>query len=121
MMKKILFLVMFAAFAFSGFTQNDSEPIQGKWSYSVDAGGTILTGVFHFFEKEGQLTGEILSDDGYTIPFSKLEQKEPNKYYMEAKTDTDLIQITLNFNNDKYSGMASSYQGEAPISGERKE
>ncbi|QGY42973.1 hypothetical protein GM418_04660 [Maribellus comscasis] len=118
-MKKIFISLFFVVITFCGFSQNTSKQILGKWSYSVDAGGTILTGVFHFYEKDGQLAGEILSDDGYKIPFTKLEQKEANQFYFEAKTDYDLYKITLNFEREKFSG--SSYEGDAPITGKRKE
>ncbi len=119
-MKKILILVFFLSFTLAGLAQNKPGQIIGNWKYSVDAGGMYLTGVFHFFEKEGKLTGEILSDDGYTIPMTKIEQKEPNKFYLEAATDYDTYKITLNFEGDKFSGTGTSYDGDAPITGERK-
>ena len=120
-MKKIFALLFLVSFALTGFSQENTKKILGKWTYTVDADGTIMTGDLHFFEKDGQMTGEILSNEGYIIPFTKLEQKEANQYYMEAKTESDLIKITLNFEGDKYTGMGASYQGEAPITGERKE
>lgn len=119
-MKKIFALIFIASIALTGFSQENSSQILGKWTYTVNADGTILSGDFHFFEKDGQLAGEILSNDGYTIPFTKIEQKEENKLYLEVRTESDLIKITLNFDGDEYKGTGSSYQGEAPITGKRK-
>lgn len=119
-MKKNLLLIAVICFVLPVLGQNNFNEIKGKWSYSVDAGGTYMTGVFHFFENNGTLTGEIQSAEGYVIPFSKVEQKEENVFYLEAKTEYDLYKITVKINDDKFSGTGTSYQGEAPITGERK-
>ncbi|MEN8118280.1 MAG: hypothetical protein ABFS16_14940 [Bacteroidota bacterium] len=120
-MKKLFFILVILGITLSGYADLKPKQIVGKWKYEVDAGGELLTGIFKFAEKEGKLVGEIISDDGYNIPFSKIECKEDNKLYMEAKTDYDLIKIDVKVDGDKFSGMGTNYEGEAPITGKKVE
>lgn len=80
-----------------------------------------MTGVFKFVEKEGKLTGEVLTNEGYTIPFTKIEIKEENQLYLELKTDSDLIKVTVKVEGKTFKGTGTSYQGEAPITGVKQE
>jgi hypothetical protein len=39
---------------------------------------------------------------------------------MEIKTESDLIKVTVKVDGKKFKGTGSSYQGEAPITGEKQ-
>ena len=118
-MKKILFVLFVLGISLSVHAELKPKNLVGKWKYEVDTGGQYLTGYFKFVEKDGKLTGEVVSDDGYDMTFSKIEFKEDNKVHLEAKTDYDVVKVDVKFEGDKFSGMASNSEGEAPISGKK--
>ena len=55
-----------------------------------------------FVESEGKLSGNVITNDGYTIPFSKIELKPENVLYLELKTDSDLIKVTVTVEGKKF-------------------
>lgn len=118
-MKKLLFVLFILGISLSGFAELKPKQMVGKWKYEVDTGGQYMTGSFKFVEKDGKLTGQILSDDGYTLTFSKIELKADNKVHLEAKTEYDLVKIDVKFDGDKFTGMAANSEGEAPITGKK--
>ena len=62
----------------------------------------------------------VVTDDGYTLPFTKVEIKKDDTLYMELTTDSDVITISVKIEGDAFNGTASSYMGEAPIVGEKQ-
>jgi hypothetical protein len=118
-MKRLFFVIFILGITLTGFAEIKPKEMAGEWKYKVDTGSELMTGVFKFIEKDGELTGEIVSDDGYTIPFSKIEFKENNNLHLEAKTDNDFIKVDIKIEGMKFSGMGANYEGEAPISGEK--
>ena len=120
-MKKLsLFLFVFV-FGFSAFAQLKSNQIAGSWKYNVVTDQGDMTGVFKFVDKEGKLTGDVITSDGYTIPITKIEMKEENTLYLEIQTDNDVIKVSLKVDGNKFKGTGTSYQGDAPITGEKQE
>ncbi|KAF0237376.1 MAG: hypothetical protein FD181_1942 [Prolixibacteraceae bacterium] len=103
------------------FAQLDSKQLVGNWKYSVVTDQGEMTGVFKFTENEGKLKGEIITAEGYNIPMSKIEIKEENNLYLEIQTDSDLIKVKVKVDGKNFKGTGSSYQGEAPITGEKQE
>ncbi len=120
-MKKTLILLLALFVVSAAFAQLKPKHIIGSWSYKVVTDQGDMSGVFKFSEKEDKLTGEVLTNDGYTIPFTKIELKEGNNLYLELKTESDLITISVVVDGKTFKGTGSSYQGEAPITGEKKE
>jgi hypothetical protein len=117
-MKK-MFSILFVLFiSIQLFAQPNNKEILGKWKYTVDTGGNLMTGVVRIAEVDGKLTGDA-TVEGYTIPFTKIEYKEDKKLVIVMKTDTDEYKIDVKVDGNKFSGMGSSYQGEAPITGEK--
>ena len=117
-MKKmfVLFVLFFAAVQL--FALPDTKEILGKWKYVVNTGDTEMTGIIRITEVDGKLSGDATVDT-YTIPFTKIEYKEGNQLLIEMKTEYDHYKINVKVDGNKFSGMGSSYQGEAPIKGEK--
>jgi hypothetical protein len=120
LMKKLFILLFVLGFTSPIFAQLDSKQLIGSWKYSVVTDQGDMTGVFKFVEKEGNLTGDVITSEGYTIPITKIELKAENNLYLEIKTDSDLIKVTVKVDGKKFKGTGSSYQGEAPITGEKQ-
>ena len=118
-MKKLILILLVFGIAFQASAKLKNKQVVGKWKYIVDAGGQQMTGIFKFIEKEGALAGDVITDDGYTLPFSKIELKENNGLYLEIKTDNDVIKVDVIVDGEKFSGTGSSYDGDAPIKGEK--
>jgi hypothetical protein len=118
MKKTILFLLIIIG-TLQVAAEIKNKQVVGKWKYKVETGADVMTGVFRFIENDGTLKGEVVTDDGYTLPFSKIEKKDANGLHLEVKTEYDLIQIDIKIEGDKFTGTGSTYEGEAPITGER--
>lgn len=116
-MKKLFTLLFILAIASSVFAQLHSKQLIGNWKYSVVTDQGDMTGVFKFVENQGKLTGDVITSDGYTIPITKIELKADNNLYLEIKTDSDLIKVTVKVDGKNFKGIGTSYQGEAPITG----
>jgi len=120
-MKKIFILAFVMVVASPIFAQLDAKQVVGNWKYNVVTDQGEMTGVFKFDEKEGKLSGEVLTSEGYSIPFTKIEIKAENQLYLELKTDSDLIKVSVQVDGKTFKGTGTSYQGEAPITGVKQE
>jgi hypothetical protein len=120
-MKRFLSILFILCISTQVFAKIKPKQIIGKWNYTVVMDEGELKGVFNFTKKEGKLAGEIITEDGYTFSFSKVEIKEENTLYFEFTPEYDLIAITLKIDGDKFKGTGSSNGGEAPITGEKVE
>jgi hypothetical protein len=120
-MKKLLTVLFILAISMQVFAKLKPKQVVGKWKYTVEMDQGEMKGVFKFAEKEGKLTGEIVTDEGYNFTFSKVELKEENTLYFEFTPEYDAIQITLKVDGNKFKGTGSSNGGEAPIVGEKVE
>ena len=119
-MKKLFILLFILGFTSPIFAQLKSSEVAGNWEYKVIVDQGDMTGVFKLAETDGKLSGNVVTTEGYTIPFSKIELKTDNVLYLELKTDSDLIKVTVTVDEKKFKGTAASYQGEAPITGEKQ-
>jgi hypothetical protein len=117
-MKKMFSLLVVMLVTVQLFAQPDSKEILGKWKYKVNTGDSEMTGFINITEVDGKLSGNA-TVDVYTIPFTKIEYKEGNKLLIEMKTESDHYKIDVKVEGKKFSGMGSSYQGEAPMTGEK--
>ena len=120
-MKKILAILFILGISTQVFAKLKPNQVVGKWNYTVVMDEGEMKGVFSFSEKEGKLAGEIITEEGYTFAFSKVEIKEDNTLYFEFTPEYDLIAITLKVDGEKFKGTGSSNGGEAPITGEKVE
>jgi len=120
-MKKLIVFLFVLGLSTSLFAKVTVKQVVGKWKYTVETPDGNMTGVFKFVETEGKLTGEVITDDGYMLPFSKIEIQEDDKLYLEVKTENDLIKVTVKIDGENFSGTGSSYNGDAPIKGKKVE
>lgn len=118
-MKKLFTLLFVIIIAVPSFAQLKSAQVVGNWKYKVVTDDAELTGVLKFTEKGGKLTGEVVTNESHIIPFTKIELKEANNLYLELKTETDLITLTVKVDGNTFSGTGTSSQGEAPITGKK--
>lgn len=118
-MKKLFLALLVIGMAFQVSAKLKNKHVVGKWKYEVDTGSEKMTGVFNIIDKEGNLTGEIITEDGYNLPFTKIEIREKNTLFFELKTDDNVIKVTVQIEGDTFSGTGSSYDGEAPITGKK--
>lgn len=119
-MKKLLYVLIILGTTSPIFAQLKPNEVAGSWKYSVVTDQGDMTGTFKFVENEGKLSGNVITNDGYTIPFTKIECKPDNVLYLELKTDSDLIKVTVTVEGKKFKGTGTSNQGEAPITGEKQ-
>ncbi len=120
-MKRILSILFILFVSTQVFAKLKPKHIVGKWKYTVVMDQGELKGVFNFTEKEGKLSGEIVTDDGYNFTFSKVEIKKDNTIYFEFTPEYEMYKITLTVDGEKFKGSGSSSGGEAPITGEKVE
>jgi len=118
-MKKTLFLLIILAITIQVSAKLKEKHLIGEWKYSVVTDQGNITGVFKFIKAEGKLSGQVITDDGYTIPFTKIEIRDENTLYLELETDSDTIKLKVEVDGNKFKGTGTSYQGEAPITGEK--
>lgn len=120
-MKKLLILLLTLSISVPLFAALKEKHLIGKWKYKVEVDQGNMTGVFHFEKKDGALVGTVNTDNGYSMPISKIEIKENDMLYLEINTDQDSYKINLKVDGKTFKGTGSSYQGEAPITGEKVE
>ncbi len=120
-MKKLFVLLFVVCFAIPAFSQLKTKHVVGSWNYNVVTDQGEMTGIFKFAEADGKLSGEVITSEGYTIPFTKIEIQKGNNLYLELKTESDLIKVNVKVEGKSFKGTGTSYQGEAPITGVKQE
>ena len=118
-MKKLAILIFTLIISIPLFAQLDSKQLVGKWKYAAKTDQGEITGTFRFEELSGKLMGTVITNEGYEVPFSKIELREKNVLYFEVTTDTDVIKVTLTIEGEKFKGTGTSFQGEVPVTGEK--
>ncbi|MDX1285588.1 MAG: hypothetical protein R3182_11270 [Draconibacterium sp.] len=119
-MKKLLLVFFVLGIALSGYAELKPKQVIGKWKYEVDADGQTMTGTLKFFEKEGKLKGEVITDMEGTFPMTKVELKEGNVLYFELQPEYDVIKVSVKVDGAKFKGTGSTYQGEFALTGEKQ-
>ena len=120
-MKKLFILLFVLGIASPILAQLDSKQLIGNWKYVAVTDQGDITGIFKFLEKDGKLSGDVITSDGYTFPITKIELKEESQLYFEVKTESDLVKVTVKVDGKNFKGTGTSYQGDAPITGEKQE
>lgn len=120
-MKKLLAFIFILTISTQLFGSIKEKHLIGKWKYTVETPEGNMTGVFKFVKTDGKLSGDVITDDGYTIPFTRIEIQEKDTLYLELQTDSDTIKVTVVVDGDKFKGTGTSYNGDAPITGEKVE
>jgi hypothetical protein len=119
-MKKLIIALFVLGIAFPSFAAGlKVKDVVGTWSYEVVTDMETLTGTMKF-EKDGkELTGQIITSDGQTIPLSKIQIKENNVLYFEMEVDYNLLEASMTIEGKKYTGTIVADGTELPITGEK--
>lgn len=120
-MKKLLLFLIILSIATQVSAKLKDKDLIGKWKYIVVTDQGDMKGNFVFTKSDGDLSGKVVTDEGWELPFTKIEIKDKNELYLELQTDNDTIKITVTVEDNKFKGTGSSYQGDAPITGEKVE
>lgn len=120
-MKKTIILAFAMLLSIQVFSQLNAKQLIGKWKYTAETTDGAIHGVFKFVLNEEKLAGDVITDDGYIIPFEKIEIREENKLYLEVKTESDLIKITVKVIENGFDGSGTYNMGEAKIKGVKVE
>jgi hypothetical protein len=118
-MKKIFVLLIALSISVCVFASLDVKQVLGLWEYSIVLDQDDMKGKLKFYENEGKLTGEVITQDGTTFKMTKVELKDENILYFELQPEYDVIKVSAKVEGDKAKGTVSSYQGEAPLTLER--
>lgn len=120
-MKKLLILFLVFSISVPLYAALKEKHLIGKWKYKVEIDQGNMAGVFHFEKKDGKLAGTVITNDGYSMPITKIEIKENDHLYLEINTDQQSYKINVKVDGKNFKGTGSSYDGEAPITGEKIE
>ena len=120
---KNLFICLFIMFvSVPVVAKIKTKHIAGTWTYTVPTDQGDLTGVLKFTkEKKGKLSGEVVTDDGMTIPMTKVEIREGDVVYFEIQPDYEVMQVSMTIGGDQYEGTVATSQGELPVSGKKQQ
>jgi hypothetical protein len=116
-MKKILIVLFILCISAQVFAQITPKQIVGKWNYTVVTEMGDMTGFLKFVEKEGKLTGQVVSDDGGMFTMTKVEIKDGDILYFEIIPEYDVLKVTLNIDGKKFKGKGSTSEGDFTLSG----
>jgi len=120
-MKNLIICLFILLVSTPVFAKIKAKHIAGTWTYTVQTGQGDITGILKFTkEKKGKLSGEVITDDGMTIPMTKVEIKEGDIVYFEIQPDYEVMQVSMTIEGDKYEGVVAVSQGEMPVSGEKQ-
>ena len=114
----VLFIIGISLPSFAGLQEKD---VLGKWTYKVETEQGALTGFLKFENKDGQLAGQVISDDGETMKFTRVEIRDNNILYFELQPDDMVLKATLTVENNKFVGTVAAEGGEMTITGKKVE
>ena len=107
--------------AIPSFAKLKVKDVAGTWSYEIVTDMETLSGTMKF-EKDGkELTGTVTTDNGQTIPFTKVEIRDNNVLYLELEIDYNPFEVSITIDGNKYSGTIGTDGRGAPISGAKIE
>ena len=77
-----LFILGIAIPTFAGLKPKD---VAGTWTYEITMDGQTISGTMKF-EKDGkELSGEVITMEGYNFPMTKVEIRDDNVLYFEME------------------------------------
>jgi len=118
-MKKSLLSLFALLVSVAVFASLDVKQVVGLWEYSIVLDQGDMTGKLKFYENEGKLVGEVITQDGSTFKMTKVEMKVDDVLYFELQPEYDVIKVSVKVEGEKAKGTVSSYQGEAPLTMEK--
>ena len=120
-MKRLLLVLCVFVLSTPVLAKIKAKHVAGTWSYAVQTDQGDMTGSLKFTKaKKGKLEGEVLTDDGMTIPMTKVEIKEGDVLYFEIQPDYDVLRVSMKIDGDSYEGTVASDQGEVAVTGKKQ-
>jgi hypothetical protein len=120
-MRKLMLVLFVLGISLQSFAGPKEKDVLGTWKYKVETDMEDLTGTISIEKKEGNLAGEVNTDNGELLPFSKVEIQENDVLYMELNTGYELMKVTVTIDGKTFKGTVSSDSGSFPITGEKVE
>ena len=120
-MKKVFIFVFTLCISLQLFAELKTKQVVGKWKYTVVTDQSSISGSIKFIEKEGELAGEVYTDDGGIYPLTKIEIREGDVLYFELKPEYDVIKVKVTIEGKKFKGTGTTYDGEFMLTGEKTE
>lgn len=118
-MKKLVIALFVLGLALPSFAGIKVKDVTGTWTYEIEMDYETMTGTL-VFEAEGkELSGEVVTDDGQTIPMTKVEIRDNNVLYFELEVDYNLMEVSMNIEGKKYAGTIVAGGGEMTLKGEK--
>ena len=120
-MKKLLLVLFVLGISLQSFAGLKEKNVIGTWKYKVETDEGTLTGTLKFEKKEGELVGEVNTDDGEFFTFSKVELKENDVLYMELDTGYEILELSLTVKGKAFEGTVGNEGGSYLMTGEKIE
>ena len=118
-MKKLLLVIFVLGISLSSFAGLKEKHVLGKWKYEAVTDQGSIFGTLTFEKKNGNLSGEVNTDDGDTFAFTKVEIRDDDVLYFELNTGYETLKATVTVAKKKFSGTVENNQGEMPFTGEK--
>jgi len=97
------------------------KDVVGTWSYEVVIDYETASGTLKFEKNEKELSGKVITDNGETIPLTKVEIRDNNVLYFELEVDYSTFKVSVTVEGKKYKGTLTTDDGDAPITGAKVE
>lgn len=120
-MKKLVIALFVLGMTLPSFAGIKVKDVVGTWSYTIETDYETMTGSLVFEADGKELSGEVVTDDGQTIPMTKVEIRDNNVLYFELEVDYNVMEATMTINGKKYTGTVAADGGELEVSGEKIE
>ena len=120
-MKRLMLILFVLGISLQSFAAPKEKDVIGSWKYKVETDEGTLTGTMTLEKKEGKLVGEVNTDDGEVLAFSKVELKEKNVLYMELNTGYETLELNLTLKDKVLEGTVGTDMGSFPITCEKVE
>lgn len=120
-MKKLVIAVCILAISLPSFAGLKPKNVEGKWSYEISMDGQTVSGTLKFERNGKELSGEVLTEEGYTFPMTKVEIRENNVLYFEMEADYVPYKSTMIIDGESYTGTVDRDGVEVPVKGKKLE
>lgn len=118
-MKSLLVLLMVLGLALPSQAGVKIKDVIGTWKYEVEVEGQTLTGKLEFIKAEKGLDGKALAGNGEVYVLDDIRIQEDNVLHFTLKIDGLLYKVDVTIIKDKFDGIVSNPNNDAPIIGEK--
>jgi len=120
-MKKLVIALFVLGIALPSFAGLKVKDVVGKWSYTVVMEYETISGTLKFEKNGKELIGEVITDEGETIPMTKVEIRDNNVLYFELEVDYSIMEVSMTIDGKKYNGTIVTNGEEVSVTGEKTE